>query len=106
MRCNDLLGVGEPVLHLVGCDGATSGVSRTFWVVQGKPLYSRQGVGRGKMWIPHGHGDILMAQKFLDGAQVNPGHHKTAGEGVPEAMPREISNLGRTERRLEPVTRV
>ena len=46
-----------------------------------------------------------MPQKLLDSSQVNPSHHKTAGESVPEAMPGESPNLGTAECWLKPVSR-
>jgi hypothetical protein len=44
-----------------------------------------------------------MAQKLLDRAQDS-GHDKTAGKGVPKAMPGEISNPGHANGGLEPMT--
>jgi hypothetical protein len=58
----------------------------------------------GKMRIPHGHGDTFMAQKLLNGTQVNPSHHKTTSKGVAEAMPRKSPNLGSANQRLKPVS--
>jgi hypothetical protein len=51
----------------------------------GKTLNGSEDVGRRKVRIPHGHGDILlMLQKLLDSPQVDPSHgrltQKTAGE--------------------------
>jgi hypothetical protein len=43
-----------------------------------------------------------MAEKLLDGAQVNSCHDKTAGKGVPKAMPGEISNFGTQAQTIHP----
>jgi hypothetical protein len=98
--------MGQADFSLLICDGASSGASWSFRIAPGEPLNGCQCMSRGQVRIPHGHGDAFMAQKLLDGAQVNSCHDKTAGKGVSEAMPGEISNLGHANGSLEPMTRI
>jgi len=57
------------------------------------------------MAVSHRHLDRLVPHELRDGAQINPGHHKFTGEGMPVAMPCVIFQLRRFDGRLEPITR-
>src|SRR5262249_11289981 len=45
---------------------------------------------RRQVRIPARHLDRLMPRQFLNGAEINSGHHKSADKRVPQAMPGEI----------------
>jgi hypothetical protein len=93
IRSNDLLRMGQCRLRLAVCAGASSGASCGLGNGPNQPLNGCKSVGRGNVVVPHGHGNALVPQKFLNSAQVNPGHYEAAGEGVPEAMPGEARIL-------------
>ena len=57
------------------------------------------------MGISHRHGDGLVAEKLLHGADVNASHHEATGERMSETMPTKTRNLGVRESWLEPAAR-
>ena len=103
IRFNGLLRVGRYRQRLPVCARASSGASWSLWNGPNQSLNGCKSVGRGKVGIPHCHGNALVPQKLLNSAQVYPGHYETAGEGVPEAMPGESPNLGSAHCWLKPV---
>jgi hypothetical protein len=42
----------------------------------------------GQVPIAHRHRNAVVTHELLDGANIHPGHHKAAGKGVPQAVPR------------------
>ena len=40
--------------------------------------------------VAYGHSDDFVTQKLLNRPKVNSSHYKTAGEGVPQAVPAKI----------------
>jgi hypothetical protein len=58
----------------------------------------------GEMGISHRHLDRPVAHELSDGAQINSGHYKSIGEGVPIAMRGVVLDFGRFDGRLEPVS--
>ena len=47
-----------------------------------------------EMSIAHGHLDVGVAQKFLDGLEAGSSHDEVGGEGVAEIVEAEIRNPG------------
>lgn len=58
------------------------------------------------MGIPHRHGDGFVSHKLLDRPNVHSGHHKAAGERMPETMPAKRSQTGSLHDGLKPAPRL
>jgi len=59
-----------------------------------KPLDRLSLVSGRKVRIPNRHANRLVTHKLLHGSQVNSGHDKAAGKGVPEIMPVKVGEPG------------
>jgi hypothetical protein len=67
-----------------------------------QPLHSGNRVLRGKVAAAHRHGNGLVAWKLLHGTDVQSGHYQTAGERVPQTVPREALQARGLHGWLEP----
>jgi len=102
----DLVHMRDFRLRLSIGRGASFGASCFFQMCPGQTFDGIQSVGRSEVRIPNRHSDILVAQELLQSPQINPGHNESAGKRMSETMPREISNFGRPDGGLKPVTRI
>jgi len=84
--------------NLLKSAGVSSGVS---WSLR-QAVHSVQEMGWGKMGIPHGHCDALVAHQFLDGPKINPAHDQAGSEGTAQVVPVEVGNFGRINTPLQP----